>query len=237
MKTLTIGLIFAFIGIVLMSGCKVARTTTKQPSIAHATNSWKLTCNNLTAGDTVIFRFLEHALWVAEENTTYSYYDYSDDNPPVAVLRVFIDITPVSPPGNTTRWDYDLAVQNPQTSQGYAAQRLVGWAITKIQNGSIDTSPMLNSNGNLSDVGGIVPFSGIYETKLSVYPPRPIDQPPSYLGFFHNVTVTDYPYTYLLPVGGATVVFGGTASLLGARGIVIRRWKHIRKQRNRTEIK
>jgi hypothetical protein len=176
-------------------------------------------------------------MWVQEENTTYSYYDYSDDDPPVAVLRVFIDITPVNPAGNTTRWDYDLAVYNASTSHGYIAPRLIGWAITKIQNGSIDTSPMLNSKGELSDVGGIVPSSGIYEAKLSVYPPRPSDHPPSYLGFFHNVTVTDYPYTYLLPVGGATLVFGGTTSLLGARGIVIRRRKHVRKQVNRTEIK
>jgi hypothetical protein len=183
----------------------------------------------------VTFRFLSHALWVQEENTSYSYYDYSDDDPPVAVLRVFISI--VDPLGNTTRWDYDLAVYNASTSQGYIAPRLIGWDITKIQNGSIDTSPMLDHTGNLSDVGGIIPFTGTYETTLSVYPPRPSDQPPSYIGFFHNVTITDHPYMYLLPVGGATLVFGGTVSLLGARGIIIRRRKHIKKQWNRTEIK
>lgn len=236
MKTLALGLIFALIGIVLISDYNVANTTTKEQTIAYTTKSWELTCN-LTAGDNVTFIFYEHALWVAEENSSYSYYDYSDDDPPVAVLRVFIDITPVSPAGNTTRWDYDLAVKEPQTGEGYGFQRLVGWAITKTQNGSIDTSPMLNSKGSLSNVGGTVPFSGTYEAKLTVFPPRPKDQPPSYLGFYHNVTTTDYPYSYLLPLGGATVVFGGTVSLLGTRGIIIRRRNHIRKHRNRTEIK
>jgi hypothetical protein len=236
MKTLAIGLSIALIGIALISGYNVANTTTKQQSIAYTTKSWELTCN-LTAGDKVLFLFREHALWIAEENSSYSYYDYSDDDPPVAVLRVFIDITPVSPAGNTTRWDYDLAVQNPQTGEGYGVPRLIGWAITTTQNGSIDTSPMLNSKGILSDVGGTVPFSGTYQAKLTVYPPRPSDQPPSFLGFYRNVTITDYPYTYLLPVGGATVVFGGTTSLLGARILIVRRRNHTRKQRNRTEIR
>lgn len=236
MKTLALGLILALIGTGLLSGYNVANTTTKQQSIAYTTSSWNLTCN-LTGGDIVTFLFREHALWVAEENQTYSYYDYSDDDPPVAVLRVFIEITPVNPAGNTTRWDYDLAVRNPQTGAGYGFQRLIGWAITKTQNGSIDTSPMLNTKGNPSDVGGTVPFSGTYEAKLTVYPPRPKDQPPSFLGFYHNVTTTDYPYTNLLPLGGATVVFGGTVSVLGARGIMIRRRNHIRKHGNRTEIK
>jgi hypothetical protein len=207
--------------------------TAKQQTIGYTTGSWELACN-LTAGDTIVFLFREHALWVAEENSSYTAYDYSDDDPPVAVLRVAIDITPISPPGNTTRWDYALAVQDPQTTQGYAYRRLVGWAITKIQNGSIDTSPYLDSKGNVSDVGGIIPFSGTYEAKLRVYPPRPTDQPPSFLGFYHNVTVTDYPYTNLLPVGGATVIFGGTVSILGA-SMVVRRQKHVRNRR--TEIK
>lgn len=235
MKTLIVGLIFALIGVGLISGYNAAHMTTKQQTIAYTTGSWEFTCN-LTAGDTFVFLFREHALWVEEENSTYSYYDVSDDESQVAILRVFIDITPTSPLGNTTRWDYDLAVQNPQTTEGYAYKRLVGWAMTKIQNGSIDTSPMLDSKGNVSDVGGTVPFSGTYEAKLSVYPPRPRDQPPSFLGFYHNVTVKDYPYTYLLPVGGATVIFGGTVSLLGARGIVVRRQKHVKKQTNRNQM-
>jgi hypothetical protein len=225
MKALVIGLILILSGICLMSSCNVAYTTTKQSSIAYTTSSWELTCN-LTAGDTVIFRFYTHKMWVQEENETYSYYDYSDDEPPVAVLRVLISIT--DPYGNATLWDYDLAVYNASTSHGYIEPQLIGWAISKIKNGSIDTSPMLDSTGKLSDVGGIIPFTGTYKTQLSVYPPRPSNHPPSYLGFFHNVTVTDYPYTYLLPVGGATLVFGGTVSLLGARGIVTRHRKHIK---------
>jgi hypothetical protein len=236
MKTLTIGLVIVLIGIGLIPGYKTPSTATKQQSIAYTTDSWNMTCT-LTAGDNFTFIFREYALWVEETNTSYSYYDYSDDNPPVAVLRVFIDITPINPPGNKTMWDYDLAVQSPQTGQGYATQRLIGWAITIVQNGSIDTSPMINSKGNVTDVGGTVPFSGTYEASLSVYPPRPQGQPPSFLGFYHNVTTTDYPYTYLLPLGEGTTVFGGVVSVLGARPIVTRRRNHVRNQRNRTEIK
>jgi hypothetical protein len=230
-KTLATGLILAFIGIGLMLGSNAASRALIWQSIEYNTNSWNLNCT-LTGGDKVTFLFREHAMWV------HGIFDESDDNPPVAILRALICITPISPAGDTTAWEYDLAVINPPSGQGVGASRLVGWAITKMNHTAtpIDTSVMLDSMGNLTAVGGTVPFSGLYEAHMTVYPSRPIDQAPSYLGFFHNVTITSYPYTYLLPVGGATAAFGGTVSFLGVRSLAVR-WNHIKKRKNRTEIK
>lgn len=230
-KTLATGLILAFIGIGLMLGSNTASAALKWQSIANNTNSWNLNCT-LTGGDKVTFIFREHAAWAD------GIFDESDDDPPVAILRVMIYITPISPAGDTTAWEYDLAVYTPPSGQGVGNPRLVGWSITKMNDTTtpIDTSVLLDNEGNLTAVGGTVPFSGLYEAHLTVYPSRPRDQAPSFLGFYHNVTTTSHPYTYLLPVGGATVAFGGTVSFLGVRSLAVRR-NHIKRRKNRAEIK
>ena len=233
MKTLATGLIIALIGIGLMSGYNMASTTVAHPVIAYNTKSWDLNCT-LTAGANVTFIFRENALWITH---TYAFID-SDDDPPVQILPVFIDITPISPAGNTTEWDNDLAIYTPQSAGGVSTPRLIGWHLTKMNVTAtpIDTSVLLNKEGNLIGVGGTVLFSGLYRAQLRTG--MPADEPPSFLGFYSmdNVTTTAYPYRYLLPAGGATTVFGGAVLFLGARGLAVRR-SHIRKQKNRTEIK
>ena len=207
---LIFGLIIALIGLVVMAGYGEARTTIREKSIATTTKSWNLNCT-LTAGDNVTVTFREHALWIE------GYFDTTDADPPVAVLRVYIDITPIDPQGNTTEFEVELAVTDPETGFGAGIQRFVAWNITETQKGSIDTSVMLDNKSRYTGAGGTIPFNGTYEARLDVYPPRNATQPPSFLGFYHNVTVAEYPNSYLLPVGGATVAFGGTVSFLGVK--------------------
>jgi hypothetical protein len=211
---LVFGLLIALIGIVAMAGYGEARTTIREKSIATTTKSWNLNCT-LTAGDNVTFVFREHALWVE------GYFEPNDDG--VAVLLVYVDITPIDPQGNTTEFEVPFAVTDPQTGSGVGIRRLVLWPpITETQKGSIDTSVMLDNKSRYTGAGGTIPFNGTYEARLHVYPPRNATQPPSFLGFYHNATVTEYPNSYLLPVGGATVAFGGTVSFLAAKDSIHR---------------
>lgn len=212
---LVLGLLIALIGIVAMAGYGDARTTIQEKSIATTTKSWNLNCT-LTAGDNVTFIFREHALWVE------GYFDTTDDDPPVAVLRVYVGITPIDPQGNTTEFEVQFAVTDPQTGSGVGIRRLVLWNITETQKGSIDTSVMLDNRSRYTGVGGTIPFNGTYEARLLVFPPRNATQPPSFLGFYHNATVTEYPNSYLLPVGGATAAFGGAVSFLAAKDSIHR---------------
>ena len=228
-ETVVIGIIFALIGLGLMSGYGAATTQTMQKSIAYVQNQWSLECN-LTGGDKVALIYQESAMWITHYPN--GFID-SDDDPPVEILPVFIDITPISPAGNTTEWENDLAIWNPSTAAGgQIAQRLVGWRITLTNQTATPIDPSIwLQNGNLTVIGGTVPFSGLYDATVRTG----MSEAPAYISFMHNVTTTDHPYGYLLPAGAATMVFGGTVLLLGARGAPVARRKHIKGQKHPAE--
>jgi hypothetical protein len=219
MKTLAVGLIITLIGIGLMTSYRLPGDSLRETAIAYNTNSWTLNAT-LTGGDNVILLFQDNALWIT--NYPAGFID-SDDNPPVEILPIFIDITPISPPGSTTEWEQDLAIFNPPAgTQGYGQKMLVGWhiSVTNTTATPFNTTVWLNSGGNLTQVGGIVPFTGLYSATLTC---AFQNETPTYMGFLHNVTFTVYPYTNLLPAGAVTIVFGGTVSFLAARGLPFRR--------------
>jgi hypothetical protein len=232
LKILAIGLVFAIIGIGLMAGYGVPSTTVRQQSIAYNSNLWDLNCS-LTGGDNVLLLFRENQMWI------HGLLDLTDDDPPASVLHVFIMITPIDPPGDPTQWDYQIAAYSPPSGgAGAANPQFVGWNITVMNDSGtlFDTSVWRTSKGKLTEVGGTVPFSGLYNAYLEVYPSRPKDEPPSFIGLYHNVTTTQYPYTYLLPAGGVTTIFGGTILFLGARSVPVRR-SRIRRPKDSTETK
>jgi hypothetical protein len=229
-KTFAAGLIITLIGICMMSSYHLPSNYVRESSIAYNTNSWDINAT-LTAGDNVILLFRENALWVTHQ--PYGFID-SDDIPPKMLLPIYIDITPIDPPGNTTEWEQDLAIfKAPAAGGGYLAPQLVGYTIAKtnLTDTPIDTSVWLDSKGNLTEVGGIVPFTGLYRAELLCYFEN---ETPSFMGFYHNVTITGYPYINLLPAGGAVMIFGGTVSFLAARGLPVHRSN--RKSRIKTRM-
>jgi hypothetical protein len=127
-------------------------------------------------------------------------------------MYVFIDI--VDPYENTTTFVVELAA----VESGSGLRRLFVWDKYALTNGTIDWHSMLDDKGRLKAVGGIIPFNGTYTARVSVGPDRD-NEPPSLLGFFHDVmeTKTQYPNSYFLPTGAAMVVIGGTVSFFGLK--------------------
>lgn len=238
-KTVVLGLVVVLIGVGLVSGSYSTSTDVRLKAISYNTGKWSLSAG-LVAGDTVTVLFREHAFWVQQENGT-TYFDISDDEAGVDILHVFITLT--DPVSNQTVWDNELAVYSPPSGQGVGIKRLVGYYIQKTQNGSIDTSGVhVDPTAGLMFVGGVIPISGTYTVQLATYPPRPCqegqpDQPPSLIGFYHNVTTTAQNFTYLLPVGGVTAVFGTGVFFLGVKDAIVRHVRRNHVGNRRTEIK
>jgi hypothetical protein len=128
-------------------------------------------------------------------------------------MYVLIDI--VDPYENTTSFIVELAVMESGTGQ---VRRLFVWDKYVLKNGTIDWHSMLDDKGRLEAVGGIIPFNGEYTARVTVGPGRE-SEPPSFLGFFHDVmqTKTQYPNSYFLPTGAAMVVIGGIVSFFGLK--------------------
>lgn len=220
-KTLIIGLIVLVLGIGVLSPYGTARTTSVPKAIAYtwlsayagdvSNASWTLSAN-LTKDDIVTIDYREAANW------TEGQFDIADDNTQMAVLWVFINMTPTNPPGNTTQFALDTRLYEPTTTQGVGQKRLVWYKAEATINGSIDPTPEISDKGVIKGIGGRIPFDGEYEARLWTYPNRVL--PPSYLAFFHNETMTNYPNSYLLPTGGVIVAFGGTLSFVGARSVI-----------------
>jgi hypothetical protein len=233
--TLIIGIVALLLGTVLLLPYK-ARTSTVPKAIATryasayqgevGNESWTLSCN-LTKGDVVWVDYREGYNW------TEGYFDPADDDTGMAVLYVYINMTPISPPGNTTQFLLDTRLWEVSSSQGMG-QKKIGWYnLTVEMNGSIDTSPVTNEYGKMFEPGGRIPFDGEYQAVLWTWPERVV--PPSYLAFFHNITMTTYPNSYLLPTGGVIVAFGGALSFVGARSVIQENsQKRIRKQKANT---
>jgi hypothetical protein len=219
-KTVIIGLLILVLGIGVLTGYSTARTLIVPKAIAFewessyagdvSNASWTLTAN-LTKDDVVTVDYREAANW------TVGQFDEADDNTGMAVLWIFLNITPINPPGNATEFALDSRLYAPPSSQGEGQERLVWYNATVMANGSIDPSPEISDTGVVFGLGGRIPWDGTYEASLVTWPDRV--SPPSYLAFFHNVTMTDYPNTYLLPTGAVIVALGGTLSLVGVRSV------------------
>ncbi len=220
-KTLIIGLIVLVLGIGVLSPYSEGRTSSVPHAIAFtwasayagdvSNASWTLSAN-LTKDDIVTVDYREAANW------TEGQFDVADDETGMAVLWVFINMTPITPPGNTTQFALDSRLYEPQTSQGLGQKRLIWYKAEVTANGSIDASPEINDQGIVFGIGGRIPWDGEYEVRLWTIPTRAL--PPTYLAFFHNETMTNYPNSYLLPTGGVIVAFGGTLSFVGARSVI-----------------
>jgi hypothetical protein len=207
---LIVGVLLAIIGISLMSGYGQPQVITRPMAINYAINSWNLSAN-LTAGERVNVTMLENKFWEQ------GYFEPEDEEGNSGnFLYVSIGITPVNPPGNQTVFTLLLNYVTYTIPGRGANTRLVNWEINVTQNGSLDTSSMVDNQGRLLAVGGTVPFSGTYTVNVfGMYPPRNSTYAPSYLGISHKVNVTDYPNSYFLPLGGGVTVFGGTVSVVG----------------------
>lgn len=211
---LVVGLFIAVVGISIISVHSQTQPQTSTES-AHKSciipipdtwqHTWAISCY-LEQGDNVTVEFNEHYNW------TNGAFDIADDGSTL-VMYVFIDI--VDPYGNTTTFVVELAVME---SGSGLVRRLFSWNKYVLKNGTIDWHSMLDDEGRLEAVGGIIPFNGEYTAKVTVGPDRETE-PPSFLGFFHDVmeTKTQYPNSYFLPTGAAMVVIGSTMSFFGLK--------------------
>jgi hypothetical protein len=214
-KKLIFGLIITLLGVVVLSPYSESRTYTRQHSIATsgetANESWDI-YGNLTKNDIVQFVYYEGYNW------TEGQFDISEDEAMEPVLWLFINMTPVNPLGNTSTFLIQFRERAEPSVSGPGKNRLFIHNITLWNEGDIDTSSVRDDNGNLIAVGGTIPLSGRYQAYLWTIPNRVV--PPSFLGFYHYINVTDFPNTYLLPTGGAIVAFGGTLSFIGAKSVI-----------------
>jgi hypothetical protein len=214
-KTLIFGLIIILVGILVISPYSEPRTDTRIKSITtsgeNVNNSWDI-YGNLTKDEVVTFTYRDGYNWTEGE------FDISEDYAAEPVLWLFVNMTPVSPHGNTSTFLVQLRERDEPTTSGPGQRRLFIHNITMYNEGEIDTSSARDVNGNLIGVGGTIPFSGTYRANIWTIPPRVV--PPSFLGFYHTINATDYPNTFLLPTGGVIVAFGGTLSFIGAKSVV-----------------
>jgi len=194
---LVVGLVIALIGIGIIPYYSETQTIAQEKAIHSDTNVWSIS-SYLEGGDNVTVVVRQNALWVDGP------FDISDDGV-TAIMYMYIDF--IDPNGNTTTFEVDLAVTEVQL-------QLINWNMNVLEEGSIDTSSMLDDKGRLTEVGGTIPFNGTYTARVRVAPGRE-DQPPSFLGFYHMEMTTKHPNSYLLPTGVAIVVLGGTVSFFG----------------------
>jgi hypothetical protein len=166
----------------------------------------------LTKDDVVEFIYREGYNWTTGE------FDIAEDETGEPVLWLFVNITRVNPPGNTNTFLTELRLRQSPQPQGSGQNRLFINNITLWNEGDIDTSSVRDDKGYLIELGGTILFSGTYQAYLWTVPDRVV--PPSFLGFYHNINVTDYPNTFLLPTGGVIVAFGGILSFIGAKSVI-----------------
>jgi hypothetical protein len=215
LKTIVIGLAIALIGIAVLSTYGQAVTYERVMAIATKgesgdNESWDISAN-LTAGDNMTFIYRDGWNWTAE-----SAWDTPDDGSNDPTMWVFVQITPVSPPGNVTGFGLEARLTSISSGEG-TIPRLTIFNITVEQEGSIDTSVIGQDNkGRYHYVGGRIPWNGTYAAHVGTWPSRAA--PPSFLGFYRNITVTTYPNTNFLPVGGTIIVSGGALLAYGVRG-------------------
>jgi len=216
-KTIAIGLAITLIGIAALSTYGQAVTNVRLMAIAIKGESgdnvsWDISAN-LTAGDNVTFIYRDGWNWTAEPA-----WDTPDDGSNTPTMWVFVQIAPVSPPGNATGFAVEVRLTSISSGEG-TTTRLTVFNITVEQEGSIDTSVIGQDNkGRYHYVGGRIPWSGTYAAHVGTWPSR--SAAPSFLGFYHNITETIYPNTNMLPVGGIVTVSGGALLAYGVRGTI-----------------
>jgi hypothetical protein len=216
-KTIVIGLVIALMGVALLSSFGEAVTYVRPMAIATKgetgqNDSWTISAN-LTAGDNVMFEYRDGWNW------TQGFFDTPDDGSETPTLWVFVSFGPVDPPGNATGFAVETRLTTTSAGEGVSGSRLTIFNISVPQEGSIDTSVIgRDPKGRLHEVGGRIPWDGTYEAVVRAYPSR--TAAPSFLGLYHNITVTSYPNSSLLPVGGTVIVIGGTLLAYGVRGTI-----------------
>jgi hypothetical protein len=214
-KAIIIGILIALVGVVIVSQAGEAVMTTRPYPIAYnaSPDSWSIS-GNITAGDIFTFIYRDGVNW------TEGYFEPSEDESQSATLWAYIDLIPVDPPGNLTEFMIELRLTDVQTGAGTGGSRLTVYNSSIIQEGSIDTTVVeRDDKGRYQDVGGRAPWNGTYTAAMNMYPSR--TAPPTYLALFHDINVTDHPNSNFLPLGGAIVVFGGTISAFGTRGVMM----------------
>ena len=216
-KTIAIGLAIALIGIAVLSTYGQAVMYVRLMAIAtkggsEPNDSWTISAS-LTAGDNVTFIYRDGWNWTAEP-----VWDTPEDGSETPTMWVFVQLTPVSPPGNATGFAVESRLTSVPSGEG-TINRLTTFNISVEQEGSIDTSVIgRDDKGRLHEVGGRIPWNGTYTARVGTLPSRAAV--PSFLGFYHNITETAYPNTNLLPVGGVIIVSGGALLTYGVRGTV-----------------
>jgi hypothetical protein len=179
----------------------LSNSTSNYPgvSVAYVQNLWNVTAN-LNEGDFIRVYFTQGADW------RQGYFEPDEEFPGFAVLYVGVNVT--DPRGNTTMYFCRLGKASSDAEEKPLS--LLDVNITRDE-GALDPSWYYRKPSNsYYEVGGAVQFNGTYKFVLgNVFPSK--EYPPASLDIRKVTFRTDYPYTYLLPLG--VLVAGGGVAL------------------------
>jgi len=145
----------------------------------------------------------------------YGQFEPDPEGSGTALLAVYVDILDPPSYNSTTKFEVLYAARNPEYGSG---PPLALWKVNVLEpSPGLNTSSLLDVNSTTyAGIGGITQYTGMYTVNVrSLYPPR--EEPPSYIGIYKGVRVTDEPNNLSLPAGATVAVIGAVTSIFGLR--------------------
>lgn len=136
---------------------------------------------------------------------------------------IYVNLLVLDPQRNITRFWIAYAYNIDQ-------RRLDLWSINVTRNdGGLNTTSLYDKKAETYEgIGGVAMYDGQYVVNVTgTMPPK--NAPPSYLGIFKGEIVTEYPFTYFLPLG---VVIGASGTITLLMGLRSKKRKIPRKRKS-----